>query len=526
MLSNYNYLFQYLEADGIALDKNEFLYQIQSHPNYPSALSIADTLTFFNVANGLLPIGFEQLGQLPDHFVALLEEINDKPTLDTQFYYIQQKNEHYYCLGQDKTFEVSLEDLRQRWQNVVLLVENGDQPPISKPAKKPFIWLLGGLGLLVFLFSLWLFNANLHTMLFFVFSLIGILFSVAALKDLFGVKSNLVDSFCNITVSSNCNAIIGSNKWKIFEWVSFSDLSLVFFVAQFLSAYLFMLSGVSDVFFGFQKILLYISIPIIGLSLYYQKFVEKKWCPICLFIIGVILAQLFYLSLINYAKASFSFNWLALYALVLLFSAFSWLVYKKLLTSQKELKEFQLKANRFMRNYGVFKNSLLAGKKITLLQSEIILGNKASKNEITIITNPLCGHCKNAHHILDGILQKHANDLKINVIIKVDIDNETTELKALFRSLASLYLQQGEDIFKTAFKQWFDNKNIEQWLNKYPVGENTEKTDQMYKTHYNWCLENGLNFTPAIFINGYPFPNDYDRENLPYFINEIVEDDF
>lgn len=335
MNQTYNFLFQYLEAEGVVLDKNEFLYQMQSHPNYPSALSIADTLTFFNVANGLLPIGFEQLGQLPDHFVALLEEINDKHTLGTQFYYIQQKNERYYGLGQDKTTEISLENLEKRWRKVVLLAENSDQPPIPKPTNSQFTWLLASLGIPVFLLSLWLFHSNLYTTLFFAFSLVGIFFSVAALKDLFGVKSNLIDSFCNITSSSGCNTIIGSNKWRIFEWVSFSDLSLVFFVAQFLSAYLFMLSGVSDVFFGFQKILLYISIPIIGLSLYYQKFVEKKWCLICLSIIGVILAQLLYISLINYAKASLSFNWLALYALVLLFSALSWLVSKKLLTSQR-----------------------------------------------------------------------------------------------------------------------------------------------------------------------------------------------
>jgi hypothetical protein len=526
MQITHNCLFQYLEAEDILLDKNEFLFQLQSHPNYPSALAIADTLTFFNVANAALSIGFDELERLPNRFMVILNEISNKATFVEQFYFIEQNNNKYFYTGPDKTTEISLEDLRERWQKVVLLAENNNQLPIPKPAKKPFFWLLGGLGLFDFLFSLWLFNASLHMMLFFIFSLIGILFSVAALKHLFSVKSNLIDSFCNITSSTGCNTIIGSNKWKIFEWVSFSNLSLVFFVAQFLSAYLFMLLGVSDVFFGLQKILLYISIPIIALSLYYQKIVEKKWCPICLSIIGIILTQLLYLHLINYPKFSFSFNWLSLYALVLLFSTLSWLVYKKLLTNQKELKEFQLKANRFLRNYGVFKNSLLAGKKIMLPLSDIVLGNRISKNEITIITTPLCGHCKNVHHIIDGILQKHANDLKINVIIKVDIDNETTEFKALFRSLASLYFQQGEDVFKTTLKQWFDNKNIEQWLSKYPYGENNEKTDQMYKTHYNWCLENGLNFTPAIFINGYPFPNDYDRENLPHFINDFIEDDF
>jgi hypothetical protein len=38
MTENYNYLFQYLEKEGIFIDKTEFLFQMQSHPDYPSLL--------------------------------------------------------------------------------------------------------------------------------------------------------------------------------------------------------------------------------------------------------------------------------------------------------------------------------------------------------------------------------------------------------------------------------------------------------------------------------------------------------
>lgn len=47
MTKNYNYLSQYLEKEDIFIGKNEFLFQIQSHPNYPSLLSVADTLRIF-----------------------------------------------------------------------------------------------------------------------------------------------------------------------------------------------------------------------------------------------------------------------------------------------------------------------------------------------------------------------------------------------------------------------------------------------------------------------------------------------
>jgi len=33
----------------------------------------------------------------------------------------------------------------------------------------------------------------------------------------------------------------------------------------------------------------------------------------------------------------------------------------------------------------------------------------------------------------------------------------------------------------------------------------------------------GLTFTPVFIINGYQFPDKYDREDIRYFINELIE---
>lgn len=80
MTENYNYLFQYLEKEGIYVDKNEFLFQIQSHPDYPSLLSVADTMSFFGVITCVIRVSFSDLEDLPNRFVTILneEEINFK----------------------------------------------------------------------------------------------------------------------------------------------------------------------------------------------------------------------------------------------------------------------------------------------------------------------------------------------------------------------------------------------------------------------------------------------------------------
>ena len=51
MVENFPFLFKYLEREQISFDIAEFYFQIQSHPEYPSLLSIVDTLNFFILKN-------------------------------------------------------------------------------------------------------------------------------------------------------------------------------------------------------------------------------------------------------------------------------------------------------------------------------------------------------------------------------------------------------------------------------------------------------------------------------------------
>ena len=94
MIQNFNFLFQYLEKEDINIDKTEFEYQIQSHPDYPSLLSIADTLSFFNIDNGALRVDVSEIDLLPSRFIALLSEENNNPQLT----FIENKNERTHSV--------------------------------------------------------------------------------------------------------------------------------------------------------------------------------------------------------------------------------------------------------------------------------------------------------------------------------------------------------------------------------------------------------------------------------------------
>ena len=520
MIENYNYLYQYLHKEKINIDKKEFEFQIKFHPDYPSFLAIVDTLSFLNIDNDAIRLPSSEIELLPERFMAFLKEENNIPRLS----FIEKKGKEYIQTQDKTTFIMSQQEIEARWESIVLLVEKSEVERTKSSNKLSWIFALP--FLITFTLVLSGLEGSLETKLFFLIPILGMLFSIAALKDLFDTQQNeLLNSFCNMTSSTSCSTVVGSTKWKIFEIINFSDLSLVFFTSQFLGFLVFLFSGDVIGYFIIQKILLLSSIPVLLLSVYYQRFIENKWCPICLVIIAVILLELGYVIIFQHSYFAISSKIIVVFAFIFVSVVFTWLALKKLLIRQKDLKDGQLKAIRFERNYSVFKNSLLAKQKVQLPKSLILLGNKESTTIITIISNPFCGHCKGSHEIIEEILAKHHNNILIQVIIKTNLETESEEGKELCRNLMGIYKHHGEEAFLKALRSWFDNRSLNEWFDLYRTNLTLE-FDIMFDNQRKWCEENDYNFTPSIFVNGYEYPKVYDRSNLPFYINELVEDKF
>jgi Thioredoxin len=524
MTQNLTPLFQYLEKENITIDKSEFEFQIQSHPDYPSLLSIADTLSFFKIDNLATRIVKNQIDILPSQFMAYLNEELNPPSL----FFIEKKGENYLIFEEKKTNIINRKDIENRWLEIVLIVEKPEFES-TKIKKNNFNWLFLSLLILAFSGVLYSLHATIKEIFFFIFPVIGFVFSVAALKDLFDTKSELLNSFCNMTVSTSCTKVVGSSKWKIFEIVNFSDLSMVFFGSQFFGLLAFLLAGSATAYFDIQQILLLSAVPVLLASLYYQKYVEKKWCPICLVIISIILLELGYLFTFQNVVFFVAVPPLSLYGLIFLLVLMAWMGLKKLLTSQKELKEFQFKGSRFMRNYEIFKNTLLASNKTnyqSLSSGNLVVGNENALLKITLITNPFCGYCKEAHTIIEEILKKQNDVLYVDFRFNFNVEEADEQSKNVHQKLVRLYYDNGQEAFLKALHHWFENKDESQLI----VSEKSTITDlkisKILQEQYLMNRANKISFTPAIIINQYQYPKMYDRTELAFFINDLLEDKF
>lgn len=524
MNENFNFLFQYLLMEKIIIDKSEFELQMQSHPDYPDLLSIIDTLIFFKIENGVIQVKPSEIDLLPDRFVALL----GKEKSNSKLYFIEKKDNAYFYTIDKKAIEISKSELELRWGNLVLLVEKPEIENVIHTNKDNFSWVLPLLCVVLFLLTLLRFQESIYSKLFFTFPIIGILSSIAALKDLFGAKSELLNRFCNITVSTSCTTVVSSSKWKIFEIVNFSDLSIVFFTWQFLGLLIFLLIGNTVDFFLIQKTLLFGAVPVLLLSIYYQKFVEKKWCPVCLVITAIILIEIGYLIVFQNYVFVFPAQSLHILGFLFLSTIVIWSALKKLLIQQKDLKEFQIKGNRFMRNYEIFKNTLLASPKTdykAIHSGNIFLGNVDAGLKIIFVSSPFCKHCVDFHAIIEEILEKYQNKVCFDIRFNFNSEQNDDKSNRVHQKLVSIYYDKGQYAFIKALHGWFKIKD-EDKLNSTGTSQLNElKMNEILNEQYNWNQENNILFTPEIIINQYVFPKQYDRKELIYFINDLSEDE-
>ncbi|CAA9203690.1 hypothetical protein FLA105534_04870 [Flavobacterium bizetiae] len=512
----------YVKSEGGKINYDEYLFQAKNHPDYPNIVSLTDTLSFFNIDNGVIHVESSDIELLPNRFVTLLKNLqNNQP----QLYFIEKKGDQYFYSNDEKSVSIPKEELESRWNNIVLLVEPSEGENSATTKVKKWFWALSLLCAATFVASLLLLQQNWQIKLFFLFPILGILFSIVSLKKLFNIQNEFLDNFCDFSSATNCETVIHSKKWKLLDFVNFSDLSIVFFCSQFLGLLIFAYDY--NAFFSIQNILLLTAVPVLFVSIYYQKFVEKKWCPICLIIIATIVLEIFSLGLFKTLTFYISLPSIIRFGFVFLLVSVGWFSLKNILSKQKELEEFHIKGNQFMRNYAIFKNTLLTNpiKSSSILSSGLLLGNAAAPLKITLVTSPFCKFCAETHTIIERILEKHPEQVCFNISFNFNSSQEDEKSKKLHQQLVAIYYNNGQEAFIKALHNWFEN-NDESKPGNIIIEEKDElRINETLNEHFKWNQENELTYTPVILINQYIFPKEYDRNNLIHFINDLSDDE-
>jgi uncharacterized membrane protein len=288
MTKKFTFIFYYLKKENININQNEFNFQIQSHPDYPSLLSISDTLSFFKINNIATRIENEKgiIDTLPDNLISLIDDKESGHVLA----FVEKKKIGYQYTKDDKAISISNDEFNEQFANIILIAKKPENEIIKSENKNTLFFSLPVLTL-IYLSSIFLGGFYISSLIFFILAGLGVYLSAEAISHEFGINTKLSSAVCNITTSSNCDAVINSTKNKFLKVFSFSELSITFFVAQLLAFLFLSMANLIPEFYRLTLVSLLFSLPLTVYSIYLQKFVAHKWYPICLAIIVLLYAE-------------------------------------------------------------------------------------------------------------------------------------------------------------------------------------------------------------------------------------------
>lgn len=500
-------------------DKERLKNFLLSHPDYPSLNAFKDALNYLNIENVFVNLSSNDFGDIPVYSLLQLQNVDkSKSEMVLLTSDITQESISFY---DEKLELVSLEKdiFFSLWTGIVVAIEKQEEiTHIDIPSRKnqfgqSFRFIAFGVIGLVLGYSLWKFSIS--EVAYIVTSLVGLYYCFEIYKNQHGEKSIIVDKICNDEKEeSSCQKVMQSDQLNVFG-LKLSDIALFYFIKTIILG-LFINNT--------QFIIIILSVlnfPVIAYSLYIQLFKEKKLCKLCLILIFILLVQSG-ISLL-YFNYSFSLEVLILGAIFLFSILPLYIFINKTIDENNKLKNENTSNLRFKRNYDIFKRELLLTPKIGFEHQDVFfLGNKDAKSNITLISNLECKFCGEAHHILKKLYIENENDISFQIRFNFSDEKMSNQIENIFKTLLHSY-SSNEKQFLEALDFWYKERNYDTFIKRF--GLHSNQNINIIQEIKNENLTKGLNFTPAFLVNGFVFPQKYEKEDILYFVQDLVEDE-
>ncbi|MBE8725141.1 vitamin K epoxide reductase family protein [Flavobacterium hungaricum] len=504
---------KFLQINKYSEIKNEFKDLFLSHPNYPSLFAITDSFDLLSVENAAVRVSKEQIVDLPSNFLAYFKEE----------LILVEKAKNFVRINTSKkgNVKMSYEKFLLDWNGVIVAIEPNNVVARDN-LKAEYSWLKYFLPMvLVTGLSFFYNDYDAFGITFLVTSIIGLIVSVFIVQEKWGVKNTVISKFCNLSSNSSCHSVISFNDDVENRWVNFSDLPLLFFSASIIAILIQPLN--SAVFVGFLSLL---SIPIIVCSIWIQKFEIQKWCVMCLVVSFLILTQSIIWFSSDMFTLDFSLRTIFPYVFSLLLLIPIWAVVKgmikNMLDNESSLKELK----KFKRNYSLLD---FLSKKISHAKGlddlkGLSFGKKNAVVKLSVVLSPSCGHCYKTFQEAFELVLRFPDKIYLNVLFNINPENNDNPYKAVVERLLTINRSTpGKTV--EAISDWYIKKmGLKKWLKKWHVDSVSMLISQEIQKQYEWCSKNNFNYTPVKIVNERLFPNEYELNELKYFLNDYAEE--
>lgn len=498
---------------------------LQSHPDYPSFLSISDSLNNWKVENLVIQTSAEKLTEIPTPFITSFTQGVFVVVFEVAENELLIVNQH----GKKETIATSV-FLAQWTENILVAEANELSGEINyhknfKDAKiKIAIYGLIPIGILASLFIPYL-NGSLTLIptLYLLVKLIGLIASVLLLWYDIDKGNPLLKQICSGIQKANCSAVLNTKAATIGGVVSWSEIGFIYFAGSLLFATLAGINAVLPVLSLFSLL----ALPYIVFSIYYQWKVARQWCVLCLMVQAVLLAEGTIVVANNglsfsESSAAFTNNFIyAFYSLII--PTTIWFLLKPLLKRLQVAKYEKRSYSMLKFNDQVFWSLLKNQPSIVdhcTSELGITIGNPNAKYTIIKVCNPYCGPCANTHKELEKIININL-DVKAQIIFHVSEDERDFRAKPVRHFLTIAEINNSQ-LTTQILDDWYlaTEKNYNSFSLKYPLtNPELKNQDEKIKKMREWCVRNNIKYTPTLFINGYEIPLQYQLSDINYFIS-------
>ena len=503
---------------------------LEQHPDYPSVLSITDTLDELGISNLALKVEKSNMHQLSLPFLAQVSRNGGAYELVTSSAMIGDPSSSLYgrCTG------------------IVILAEKRPEPirsdhqlMLAKEKKNR----IRALVLLIVLpaLLLWACTPPIASAILLLTSYGGIFISTLIIMQELGISNDLTEALCHSDTNENCQDVIRSTGSKMFSWLGLGDLCLIFFITQ---SFLMIIADLRHEMALSWPVLKYtsvISLLFVLYSLYYQWRIAKKWCRLCLIVTGLLLLQAVFLlpPSTNWTRSQ-QFKSVAFFIAAFLAISAVWLLLKPLLQQVAATKDKLMLLMRFRNDADIFSRVLLRERKVdtTPFTNELELCTAGKPLQIMVACNPYCSPCARTHTVLHQIAERYHTQISLTIRFTIHArnkdDRKTRAAAHIINKSKEIRSGKGATV-NQLLNDWFFLMDLDKFMEAYPMkgahlpsagdGDEAGETDRDLREHSEWAKNNFILFTPGIFINGYELPRRYKANDLFVLIRGLLSND-
>lgn len=492
------------------------------HPYRNSLFGLSEMLSNYNIENeGLKIKNRDELSLLQTPFVAKLEKelVIILKLTDTEVFLIWEGRE----------ISIPINEFISIWDGNILWIkatENSIEPQYKEHRMTALLidtpkWILTTAFGIIFLISFFINNIysywGMSSLL--AINLVGTYIGYLLLLKQSNIQNKLTTKICSLSKKSNCDSVLNSNAAKLFGIIGWSEIGFGYFISNII------ILSLCPQLINYLALINICALPYTIWSIWYQKVKIKQWCPLCL-IVQLLLWFIFIIDILfsNISLPQFSIIAILLTGCIYAVPFFTINILLRGLKDDENTQKLKGEINTLKMKDEVF-GALLkeeAYYKTDHSTSQILWGNKDAKTLVTIITNPHCGPCSQMHKRIEKLLEKYGDELCIQYIFSSfseDLDKSSIFLISIY-----LYSELSLEKKKKIYDEWFGwgRNNAEEFFTKYALSAEDIKVKAEYNKHKEFMKNAEINGTPTILFNGYELPEEYELEDIGYFIDSKI----